>query len=256
MEYIHKCYLTKKINKMAIKLYNYDNENFKNELNKIYNQLSVKDFFGFIYCFVNKEKSINYFINNKNDEYEYLINFLYENEVLSNVNHAFPEKYYLNGFPLVKFANLLSYDKRLILANYLFENGTDFEKILVVSCFEMVSSDKQEFIDRIKNLNNAELNALLCVFSQDIDIVSFYKEIVGESNGLTKKRIVGLIKAYYGLNELYCESYAKYGLKHTRFKDATDKRLVRKELKNISEEYFAKKEEYDKRYIEGIEKHF
>lgn len=255
MEYIHKCYLTKKINKMAIKLYNYDNENFKNELNKIYNQLSVKDFFGFIYCFVNKEKSINYFINNKNDEYEYLINFLYEKEAL-NVSHSMPEKYYLKDFPLVKLANFLSYDKKLTLASYIFENGTDFEKLLVVSNFELVSSDKQEFIDRIKNLNNAELNALLCVFSQDINIVNFYNDAVNGTRGLTKKRIVGLINTYYGLNELYCESYAKYGLKHTRFKDATDKRLVRKELKNISEEYFAKKEEYDKRYIEGIEKHF
>ena len=232
MQYIHKLFLDKNIENIANKLKNCEINEFNEKINGILNKLSVKQFFPFIYCSIKNVDKIDYF-ENKN-----------------------PEKYYLKDFPLVKLCKALSYEKKLLLAKQVFEKGSDFDKLLVVCGFDITTLDKQEYLGALMKNENPSICALLSIFSDDINMVNFYNRCIDKKDSVNGKRIERLIDAYYGLNELYANSYKKFKLSQKRFKDATSKNECIKEIKKISKEYFANLDLTEQRFLEGIEKYF
>lgn len=257
MQYIHKLFLDKNIENIANKLKNCEINEFNEKINGILNKLSVKQFFPFIYCSIKNVDKIDYFENKNFTQLEYLIALIYEIELSGySVKNKNPEKYYLKDFPLVKLCKALSYDKKLLLAKRVFEKGSDFDKLLVVCGFDITTLDKQEYLGALMKNENPSICALLSIFSDDINMVNFYDKCIDKKDSVNGKRIERLIDAYYGLNELYANSYKKFKLSQKRFKDATSKNECIKEIKKISKEYFANLDLTEQRFLEGIEKYF
>ena len=232
---------------------------FIKKLPVTYSLLTVP-IYPYVFCNYYNSDNMIYKLENKNDNSDYLIEFIYDNEIGQYSEHPYPkhnriDEEYLFDIPLTVLANYLDDSKKIILSDMIIEKGNVIENLLFASRVNLPYEQKLKHTNFVLEKGDASDNCLFLMLENNCDLYKHYNKILNDNNGYIKKLCKILVLAYYGFNDIQIKEFENCGIEIKRLKRPNNKKELKSQLKNIYLEYLEKRNKYDK-YIEGIDKYF
>lgn len=224
-----------------------------------YSLLSVP-VYPFVFCDYYNSDSMIYRLDDKNDNSDYLLELLHDNEIGQFNEHPYPrhnklDEIYSFDIPLTILANNLDDSKKLLLSNLIIEKGNSLENALFASRVNLPYEQKLKHINFVLENGNASDNCLCLLLNNDCDLYQHYDKILKDENEYIKRLCKTLILSFYGFNETQIKEFGKYNIEIKKLNRPNSKKDLKNQLQKVYLNYLENKNKYDK-YIAGVEKHF